>query len=283
MLRRAFLAFILIAFLAPSVKGANQPQRIVSLAPAATETLFLLGTGDHVVGVTDYDTFPEVVRELPSVGGYSNPSIERILSLKPDLVVGIKTFHRELLDRLSEMGIKTLELTMHRRLYNVKESILALGKAVEREEAAEALWGKIASGLENLKEEVAHRYRDDVPPILVVVWHEPLIVAGGYSYVDDVMRAIGLPNAAGSIRYTFPQISREKLLALNPKIVILVKAEKGMSPDRDAVEKLLYDLPLHILGITEVKNDALLHPGSRTLEAAQVLVEAVAEVSEHAP
>jgi iron complex transport system substrate-binding protein len=283
MLRHAFLAFILIAFLAPPANGANQPQRIVSLAPAITETLFLLGAGNCVVGVTDYDTFPEVVRELPSVGGYSNPSIERILSIKPDLVVGIKTFHRELLDRLSEMGIKTLELTMHRRLYNVKESILALGKAVGKEEAAEALWGKITSGLENLKEEVARRYRDGAPSILVVVWHEPLIVAGGYSYLDDVMRAIGLPNAAGSIRYTFPQMSREKLLALNPKIVILAKAERGMSPDRDAVERLLSDLPLDILGMAEVKNDAILHPGPRALEAARVLVEAVAEVSENAP
>ncbi|KUK61647.1 MAG: Putative ferric ion ABC transporter, partial [Synergistales bacterium 57_84] len=95
-----FLLFLILCLSGPlSPVAAGQgpaPERIVSLAPSITESLFAIGAGDRVAGVTDHDVFPEEVRAIPSVGGYYDPSLERILALSPQLVIGIATFHGKL-------------------------------------------------------------------------------------------------------------------------------------------------------------------------------------------
>jgi len=122
-----FLCFLAVA---PVRSSAAFSGRIVSLAPSVTECLFSLGSGDLVAGVTDHDVFPEEVKELPSVGGYFDPSLEKILSLSPDLVIGISTFHGRLLERLESMGVKTLPLTVHRGLEGVGDSLHSIGEKI---------------------------------------------------------------------------------------------------------------------------------------------------------
>lgn len=250
------------------------PQRIVSLAPGLTECLFVLGAGHSVVGVTDFDRFPPEVRDLPSVGGYYDPSLEKVLALAPDLVVGVPTFHGPLLRRLGEMGVPVLELSLHRQLAQVRLALLRLGEITGTEEVARCLWGKIEEGLLRQRERIAGAWAGTPPSVLVVVWTDPLTVAGGVNYLDEILESLGVANAAGAIDYSFPQVDREKVMALDPDTVIVARASEGMVIKVEDFLKTFKGLPLRAIQenrVFELPADVLFHPGPGVLEAAELI------------
>jgi len=259
---------------ADSSRGAD---RIVSLAPSITESLFAIGAGVRVVGVTDHDVSPEEVKDLPSVGGYFDPSLERILSLSPDLVIGIATFHGKLLERLESLGVATLPLTIHRGLDGVKSGIAILGARLGMEEGAGKLLESMEEGLKTVRDEVARTFPGGAPSLLVVLWHDPLTVAGGVNYIDDIMRAIGIPNAASDIRYTFPQMDPEGIVSRDPAIILVPTTKRGMSVTPGSLLETLKDFPIAAIGerkVVSISADLLFHPGPRVVEAARSLLEA---------
>lgn len=258
--------------------GAAQAERIVSLAPSITETLDAIGLMGSVVAVSEYDDYPAAARALPTIGGYSNPSIERILSFRPTLVVGESTFHTQTLSRLSGMGVRTLSLTLHRSLDQVEEAMRILGRELGRKKEADRAIRKIRSELESLRRRIRSAHPGRVPSVLVIVWHDPLTVAGRTNYIQDILARLGIPNAASRIVTSFPQVDRETVLSLDPDVIILAQAEKGMAITRESFLALFRGLPLRAAAsgrVVEVRSDALFHPGPRVLEAARLLAEAL--------
>lgn len=270
----AFLSWVILGLLFPNSAFAFKTyKRIVSLAPSVTESLYFLGSIDSVVGVTDYDTFPPDVSNKPSVGGNVDPSLEKIINLKPDLVIGEKIFHHDLLNRLQAFNIDTLELTLHHRLSHVKEAFFKIAEKVNRIERAKKVWQDIDRGLGQRRSQLAARIKKPTS-MLVIVWHDPLIVAGGWSYIGDIMNAIGIKNAADSKKFSFPVISREELLLWNPDVILLVQTKKGMSINAEEFMKVTGNLPLKAK-IVSFESEVLLHPGPRVLESADVLIKAI--------
>lgn len=272
MTRRILPFFFLLLFSLP----LWAEERIVSLAPAVTEALFALGEGDSVVGVTDFDISPEEVLALPRVGGYLDPSLEKILALQPTFVIGTVTFHGELLQRFEKMGLRTLALSLHRRLGDVEEALLALGESLGKEENARKLWIDIDSRLDGLRRRVEASFGDSPPSLLVVVWTDPLTIAGGVNYLDDLLDRLGIPNAAGEIVFTFPQVDREKVLVMDPDIVVIARASRGMTIRAADFITLFEGLPLRAVtsgSVTELPADVLFHPGPGVVDAATLLVE----------
>ncbi|HPD97963.1 MAG TPA: helical backbone metal receptor [Synergistales bacterium] len=270
-----FLCFLAVA---PVRSSAAFSGRIVSLAPSVTECLFSLGSGDLVAGVTDHDVFPEEVKELPSVGGYFDPSLEKILSLSPDLVIGISTFHGRLLERLESMGVKTLPLTVHRGLEGVGDSLHSIGEKIGKRAMAEDLWRDIMEKIDLVAEDVKRSFPGGPPSLLVVVWHDPLTVAGGVNFIDDILTRIGIPNAAGDINYTFPQLDPEGVIIRDPDIILVPRTERGMSLSPDVLENALKGLPIRAVEegrIVSVSADLLFHPGPRVAEAAMLLLGSI--------
>ena len=260
-----------------SAGPSREVDRIVSLAPSITESLFAIGAGGRVVGVTDHDVSPEEVKALPSVGGYFDPSLERILSLSPDLVIGIATFHGKLLERLESLGVATLPLTIHRGLDGVKSGITILGARLGLEERAGEVLECMEAGLEAVREEAARTFPGGAPSLLVVLWHEPLTVAGGVNYIDDIMRAIGIPNAASDIQYTFPQMDPEGIVSRDPDIILVPATERGMSVTPESLLETLKGFPISAIKkrkVVSISADLLFHPGPRVVEAARSLLEA---------
>ncbi|QVL37144.1 ABC transporter substrate-binding protein [Aminirod propionatiphilus] len=271
MTRPLLVLALLLALFVP----ARGEERIVSLAPAITESLFALGEGGSVVGVTDFDVSPEEVLSLPRVGGYLDPSLERILALRPTLVVGTVTFHAELLRRLEELKIATLTLSLHQGLEEVGKALLSLGRSLGREERALALVEAIDTRLDELGRRVAERFGGHPPSLLVVVWTDPLTIAGGSNYLDDILDRIGVPNAAGGIVYTFPQVDREKVLALDPDIVVVARASRGMTIRSEDFIELFRGIPLRAIArgaVVELPADILFHPGPGVALAAEEIV-----------
>ncbi len=260
-----------------SAGSSREADRIVSLAPSITESLFAIGAGGRVVGVTDHDVSPEEVKDLPSVGGYFDPSLEKILSLSPDLVIGIATFHGKLLERLESLGVATLPLTIHRGLDGVKSGIAALGARLGMENRAGEVLESMEAGLKAVREEVARIFPGGAPSLLVVLWHDPLTVAGGVNYIDDIMRAIGIPNAASDIQYTFPQMDPEGIVSRDPDIILVPATKRGMSVTPGSLLETLKDFPIAAIRerkVVSISADMLFHPGPRVVEAARSLLEA---------
>ena len=273
-----FLLLFLMLFLPPEAGGSDPPaRRIVSLAPSITETLFAIGAGERIAGVTDHDVFPDCVRSIPSVGGYFDPSLERILSLSPDLVIGIATFHSRLMERLESLGVQTLPLTLHRGLDGVRGSVLELGAYLGLDERSQGVWNGIEEELESVRMDVASLFPGGPPSLLVVVWHDPLTVAGGVNYIDDILGKIGIPNAASDIRYTFPQVDPEGIVSRDPDVILVPRTEKGMSLSPRDLADALEGFPIRAVKkgrIAVVSADLLFHPGPRVGEAARSLLDA---------
>ncbi|MDT8285031.1 MAG: helical backbone metal receptor [Thermovirgaceae bacterium] len=280
--RRSMAAMILVCavsfpFLPQEVPAEAFSGRIVSLAPAITECVFALGAGDSVAGVTEQDVFPEKVKEIPVVGGYLDPSLEKILALSPDLVVGIATFHAKLLERLSSLGVNTLPLTIHRGLDGVEGALVQIGDRIGREDRAKEVWKGIEVQLASVESEVRRAFPLGAPSLLVVVWHDPLTVAGGVNFINDILVRIGIPNAAADILYTFPQMDPEGIISRDPDIILVPQTERGMSLSPETLEKVLAGLSIRAVEngmITSVSADLLFHPGPRAGEAASSLLEA---------
>lgn len=273
-----FAVMLTVAVFPGTGSAAAFSGRIVTLAPSITECLFALGAGELVVGVTEQDVFPAEVKGLPVVGGYYDPSLEKILALSPDLVIGVATFHARLLERLDSLGVETLPLTIHRGLGGVENALSQIGKRIGHEERAKAAWRDIEAELDRIADDVRKAFPEGAPSLLVVVWHDPLTVVGGVNFINDILVRIGIPNVAADIEYTFPQVDPEEIISRDPDMILVPQTERGMSLSPETLKKALGGL--HIRAVEDgrvavVSADLLFHPGPRVGEAARALLDSI--------
>jgi iron complex transport system substrate-binding protein len=262
---------------------AAAPQRIVSLAPSLTETLFALGVGDRVVGVTRYCAHPPAVRGLPRVGGHLDPSYEAIVALEPDLVVVIPS-SEAIERRLRSLGVPVLRVDQH-DVDSVLHSISVLAEACGVEERGAALRLEIERRLEAVARAAAGRER---PRTVVVVGHEigagavrSVWAAGPETFYDGVLELAGGVNAVSSGVVRYPELSREGLAALDPDVVIDVVAgveERGMDVERiRAGWRSLTELRAVREGRVRVlEGDVMVVPGPRLPEMVAAVAAALA-------
>ncbi len=217
----------------------SPPRRVVSLVPSWTETLFALGAGDSLVGVTEYCVHPaERVTRLPRVGGTKNPDVGAIRKLAPDLVLANKEENRERdVTRLEAAGLRVF-VTYARRVVEAVAEIRALGRIAAQAEAAESLARAVEERLAELAARAAPR-----PRVAALVWRDPLMVVGGDTFASDLLASAGGDNAfdaAGLGRY--PRLEWESLEAAAPD-VILLPTEPYRFEERDRRELLELDCP----------------------------------------
>jgi len=218
-------------------------ERIVTLSPSVNEIVFALGYGDKVVGNTEYCKYPKESLAIPKVGGYFSPSLEKILSLNPTLVV-MQENNYKMNQKLKQLGINT-QIVKVNTLINIKDSILKIGKTLQREESAKEIITNINQELQNIKNITKDKR------ILIVIGHNTslasrIFVAGQNLYFDDIINASGNTNALQSQRKGQPILNMENIIACNPDIVILLAhsmKEKGLS--RDDLINPWRDLPVN--------------------------------------
>lgn len=196
---------------------APAPSRVVSLAPNLTEYLFALGAGDRVVGVTRFCDWPPEAATRPKVGGFVDLDFETVLGLSPDLVVAVKNSgNRDFVRRLEEVGVRVYwtELTTEDDVFRVaRELATLLGRPTDGTALVADLHARIAA----LEARLA-----GAPPrrVLVVYGHRPLVVAGGGSFADALIRRAGGVNAAGASRLAYPAWSMEEVVDAAPDVII---------------------------------------------------------------
>jgi len=212
----------------------DQPQRLVSLAPSITETIYALGLGDRLVGDTDYCDYPPEATKKPHVGAMVNPNLERIVALKPDLVLGTADANRrETANQLERLGIPLYGLAAH-TLDETLRSIEDLGRVLGRETEAQALAGGLRTRIEAVEKRV---YGQPSVRVLFVVWYRPLITAGPQTFIADVVRHAGGVSIRDDLRGEWPRLSLEEVLRRDPDVILFPHTE-AFSPELEEFERL---------------------------------------------
>jgi ABC-type Fe3+-hydroxamate transport system substrate-binding protein len=197
------------------------PQRIVSLVPSWTETLFALGLGQAIVGITRYCVEPPAATaKVAKIGGTKNPNLKAIIELSPDLVIAnAEENRREDIEQLRAAGIAVFT-TYPRKISAAVESIIKLGKTLNCEDAAHAMAREIVLAVSEIETQVGVwsklRFRVFCP-----IWKNPWMAFNADTYAHDVLRMIGFNNIFASAGERYPRTTIEEALAQRPDFVML--------------------------------------------------------------
>jgi iron complex transport system substrate-binding protein len=245
-----------------TVQVPAQPQRIVSLAPSVTEILFALGVGDRVAGVTSYCDYPPGARQKPPVGDTLKPSVEKIVALKADLVIISTASQVEASFRkLEELGIPVY-VTNPRSIDGVIESIDKMGELIDMRERARELTDELRRRIATVQARVAETSR---PSVLVILGTEPLITAGGGSFINDLINRAGARSISAEDKADYPQYSIETVIARLPEIILL------QAGGNELIERLRQTPAARSNRVYHIDDDLLLRPGPRIIDGLEQL------------
>jgi iron complex transport system substrate-binding protein len=258
-----------------SAQAPARPARIVSLIPAVTEMLFAMSAESQIVGVGSFDDYPPQVKSLPRVGALLDPDLERILSLRPDLVIVYEsqTDFRQQLDRA---GVPTY-VYKHAGLADVLETMTAIGARVGRQPEAHAAVKRISDHLDRIRQLVAGRPR---PSTLVVFGRDAMALrgiyaSGGVGFIHDMLTLAGGDNVFADVRRQSVQATSELILAKRPQVIVELRAGEMSEATRRkeiAVWGALSSVPAVRTGRVSLVNDQrTVVPGPRVAEGTEVI------------
>jgi iron complex transport system substrate-binding protein len=209
-----------LILLAAALTLQAQPRRVVSTAPSFTETVYAIGAGDRVVGVSVHCHYPKEVERVAKVGSYLRPNIEAIVRLKPDLVLVHKE-QGEVSAQLNRLGVKTLALR-NAGLEDTFTSIREVGAALGMTAEASRLEQSIRSRLESLRGAAAGKPRKS---LLFIVGRTPgrlegIVAVGKGSFLNELIAFAGGRNPLADSPVTYPRISVEAVLRIDPDIIV---------------------------------------------------------------
>jgi len=207
---------------APAPKASESCRRIVSVAPSITETLYALGLGPRVAGVTRYCAYPPEVRQKPHIGGYYDPNFEAVVALRPDLVVMLDD-HERSLPGFRQLGMNTLVVS-HRTVEGIVDSFRAIGAACGRTNEGRRLAREYENRLARLRDRTEGRLRPRVLLALDRTFGQgrlaDIYVAGVDGYFDRIIHWAGGQNAFSGRGVRNPVVSSEGVAWLNPDVIV---------------------------------------------------------------
>jgi iron complex transport system substrate-binding protein len=201
------------------LRFAGVPERIVSLTPGVTETLFALGVGPRVVGVSRYCDHPKEVSNLPRVGSFLAPVVEAVIKLEPEIVITSPSpGNRNAVEALERAGVR-VEVVGEgsASIDEIRDTIRVVSTLVGRVLEGAILLDRVDTAIKSVRSRVA---KLDRPTVAVVVGYEPLVLAGPASYLGDLVRVAGGRNIADEIGGKWPRVGWEFLLAADPQVIV---------------------------------------------------------------
>ncbi len=248
---------------------------IVSLAPNATETLYALGVGDQLVGRTDYCTYPDEALSLPSIGTLYNPSLEKLVSLQPDIAISTAFVSDELLQALEDAGIEVLSLDMQQTFAGTYTLIREIAQRVDRVKEGELIILSMQNQVKNVVEKA--RTMDKKRVYFMVDFGSFDGTATGDTYISEMLGMVGAINIADdATRWTY---SKELLIANDPDLIILTK--RWGQTEEETLQEFITTKPYSDLRATKEGNlvfvdaDMVSRQGPRSAMALEQLAQAV--------
>ena len=279
-------AFLLGGALTPAVAGQPPaaPLRIVSLAPAITETLFALGLGARVVAVSTYCDFPPEAASRPHVGSFLAPAAEAIVAQHPDLVLTSPTPGNESAVRaMQRAGLRVEVVEGDGSLDDSRSAMLQVARLAGDEEAGRRLVASLDARLAAVRTAASSLPR---VPVAVVLGRDPLVLAGPASVLGELVVLAGGRNVADAAGGRWPRVGAEFLMTAAPEVLVDLALPMGETPSpKDAAEaaataasswKELASLPAVKNGrVVTDSSSSMLRPGPRLPDAAEALFRAL--------
>jgi ABC-type Fe3+-hydroxamate transport system substrate-binding protein len=278
----ALVAFLCCGIIGAAVRAVAQspegpaPRRVVSLIPATTEILFTIGAGDRLVAVGTYDRYPPETERLPKVGGLVDPDAERIMALRPDLVIVYST-QSELRRQLDRARIPYY-VYEHRALPDIPDTIRTLGRRLGLATAGETAASNLERSLAKVRSAVAGRPR---PRTMLVFGRDPgslrnVYASGGYGFLADLLDVAGGENLFGDVPRQSVQASTEMILARRPDVIIELRYGDGLATAQVPEELRAWDTLTSVPAVKSRRvhvlvGDEFVVPGPRIVLAAESL------------
>ena len=247
-----FHIILFLFFLTPNIVFGFE--RIISLKPNLTEILFALGVGDQVVGVTQFCDYPAQVQSLPKVADYINVNVEKVLTLRPDLILTSEenSSKKDILF-LMQQGLRVEQLNFQ-TLSDIRASFLKLGALLGKADAS----GKIVSEMDRKLRQLKEKAKSVKPlKAMLVVGHRPLVVVGSGNFFNEACDYVGLINVFGNSKLPYPRVDSELILLKAPEIIfyLYMGSEDSLDPDFGpglqnvpAIKnKRVYKVPINLL------------------------------------
>jgi iron complex transport system substrate-binding protein len=224
--------------LIPAAEAAAPPARIVSLAPNLTEILYDLGVESRIAAVTDYCDYPPGARAKPKIGGFINPSLEAIVSLRPDWVTMTEDGNPQILERrLRSLGIRTYTFKA-RRIQELPQEIRAMGRILGVGTAADRRADWIEAQIRRIGEGIGTASRQRIRRAIFIVQPAPLIAAGKGTTIDDAFTILGIDNIAAEGEISYPKYSLEEIIRLGPDALFFGRGRGMEERVKPLIEKL---------------------------------------------
>ncbi len=246
------------------VEITKSPDRIISLAPSITEILFYLNLGERVIGVTDFCNYPEEARKKPSIGWLISPNLEKIISLKPDLVFATAEGNRpDIVNTLERVNVKVYVLNPH-TLEDILQELLSIGKVTGQEEIARERVNNLTKRVEAIKKKVEGVKRVRV---LYLASVEPIISVGPGSFIHDIIEISGGDNIASQSFTRYPRIEMEEIILRDPEVIIappdIIETIRSWKNRWDGISAVRHNR------IYPIDPDIISRPGPRIVEGLE--------------
>ncbi len=255
-----------------------QPQRIVSLAPSNTEILFAVGAGDQVVGVTQFCNYPPEAKTREQIGGFSAKtiSVEKIVALKPDLVLSAGKIQQPVIEALEQANIPVVALDPQ-TFDDVYAGILTVGQLTGHEKEAGTVVTQMKDRIAAVQARVKDIPADRRPSVFWEVWDEPLMTAGPTTFTGQMIELAGAANIFSDVKEQYPQVSAEEVISRNPTAILgpdshadALTAEKVKARPGWGNIQAVQDGRIYL-----IDGDIASRPGPRLADGVEAIAEAL--------
>ncbi len=250
----------------------KEPETVVSLSPANTETIFAVGAGEKLVGRTDYCNYPEEVSDIESIGTYSEPNVELIVSLSPDIVFASDFIDESVKQQVEQAGAKVIVFSAN-DVDSVKNAITVTGEVMNTNDTAKEVTEEMTSELEQLQKTIAANENE----VSAFVDLGSYYSAGKDSLLGNMLNDISVKNVAEDSGEQWPQLSVEKIIEDNPDVYLSfytspteLKKVSGLS-DLDCIknDKIIY------YEANSAEADLIQRAGPRIVEGEKTLAKSI--------
>lgn len=243
------------------------PQRIVSMSPSVTESIFALGAEDKLVGVTDYCNYPTEAANITSIGGFSTPNLEIIATLNPDLIIASK-WNAESVAQLENQGY-AIVLIIANTLDDIIENMGVFGNLINKRTNGVYLMGNMSYNMELITNKTNTLNYSQIVDSYFEVWESPKIV-GAKSFINDMINKAGAINIFGNINLEYPIVSHEAIIDGNPDVIFITEHSAPWY-SQQVCERAGYNAINACINnrVYQVFDDIYLRPGPRIVDALE--------------
>ncbi|MBC3871806.1 cobalamin-binding protein [Undibacterium oligocarboniphilum] len=261
-----------------TVRLSRPAQRVISLSPHVTELIFAAGGGAKIVGTVSYSDYPAAAKEIPRIGDNRLVDMERIMALKPDLlVVWMHGAFDKQQERLRQSGIPFFFSEPH-RLAQVPETLQKFGSLLGTEAQAQQAAAEFRQQLQQLQSLYGGK---PIVRTFYQVWHQPLYTLNDRHIVSDAIRLCGGENIFGRLTTIAPVVSMEAVLQENPEAIISSESPDQRSNSMTQWKALTTLLAVRNQNLVTINGDLMNRPGPRIIDGARAICEALEQARQH--